>query len=212
MRRVEYTCTVLLVFFVSFLLVSCIREEAVYEQDIEIALEKGEKKRSFAASESLYVSVQGDSSKRLQKLLEASLEDFGFSLSGTPGKADSIVQISVIYVGKTDRESIQNALRSGYDTKVAFHGESVGGIVVDMLIVRREVSRERSEEQSSLATISNRHALGSRTQRLAFYVPGLRIMKPVPQAFGAALAREVSKNFAQGVTREGRKNVEKGTE
>ena len=178
--------------------ISCVREDSLHEDEIEIAFDSGDEIGKIAPSAQIYVSVQGDSAERVQRFLVNGLRDSGFTICENPGKADHIVQVAVVFSGKTDEESIHNALREGYDTKVSFQGKSVGALVVDLLIVRREVPKEKTDRKSSLATISNRHALGSIKKRLALYVPNLHSMRPLPTAFAYALAREVSQTFVNG--------------
>ncbi|MBO4334259.1 MAG: hypothetical protein J5846_00285 [Desulfovibrio sp.] len=132
----------------------------------------------------IYLSVQGISpSRRFLGALQKTFADRGFVIASKPSAANLIMQISICHAGAMNRSDAKRALESGYDSKVGITGDEVAGLVVDTLLVTREVPQARSDEQRKLKTISQRRASGSSTLRLVFLSKKGISMRPVPLSF-----------------------------
>ncbi|MBQ7585411.1 MAG: hypothetical protein IJU40_04080 [Desulfovibrionaceae bacterium] len=136
----------------------------------------------------LYLNTQGAESQLLQAFIAKKFEEQGWILVDTPAKAEAIVQIAVIYLGQGDESSLKEAIEAGYGVRTSLTGTSAQILLADLLLVEREIAKERNERQTDLATISNRHIRGSLQERFGVVAYGQTKQRlPEEVAQGAAI-------------------------
>ena len=185
------------IFSFFFALCACVKHTHVEASDIE-CLKNGELHMQHVDRGRVYLNVQGISpSRRFLGALQKVFAARGFAFAAKPSTADLIVQISICHAGGMNRSDAERALESGYDSKVGITGDEVAGLVVDTLLVTRDVPQARSDEQRNLKTISQRSASGSSTLRLVLLSKKGISMQPVPLSFAHYLGETLCRYLDQ---------------
>ncbi|MBQ9537105.1 MAG: hypothetical protein IJU79_04865 [Desulfovibrionaceae bacterium] len=140
----------------------------------------------------IYLNVQGPWAATLSQALDLTLERQGFDLVDTPAQAEGIVQVSVIHAGEATETSCRRAVAKGYGVQTVVEGEGLGALIYDLLLVERDIAKERDDKHTQLATISNRHIRGSTRMRLGLMTYG-KTIKPLPKEVAQGAAIEMTK-------------------
>lgn len=161
-------------------------------EPLTLSKERAWPKVTLKTEPKLYLNVEGPAVTSFLPYIERALKEHGFKLVSTPSKADGIVQIGIFYLGLADLERCRLAVSKGYAAKVNLQGKNCFAFLCDLLVVEREIAKERNEQQTNLATISNRHIKGSVRERVGVVLPGLALTG-LPQALALGCADELTK-------------------
>ncbi len=116
--------------------------------------------------------------------LEQMLVERQFTLTDQPSLAERIISLKILFKGKADQASMEQAVRAGYDTPVPALTGTGSVLVADLLLVRRRVPSR------TLNTISARNAISSTTLRIGLYSAQKRALQD--RSLEEALAGDIA--------------------
>lgn len=125
----------------------------------------------------------------LNQYLESALRAGKFRLADSPSKAGYILHVNILRQGDVAPDSLKAAVNSGYGSSARFSGRGANAMLVDALMVQRQIPEANRPSRQKMKNISARNALDSNQMRMGIMTDG---KKHSQEEFSQAIAKELA--------------------
>lgn len=109
---------------------------------------------------------------RLPPAIESEILKDDFKLTDAPSKAGYILHINILKEGEASPENLREMVEAGYGNAAGFEGEGSPAMLVDAILVQRNVPQSKRPSRERMKNISSRNALDSGQMRIGLYLDG----------------------------------------